>query len=178
MDRPLILAATLALAGCVPAVPAPGAETAAPAAECPPTMGGLVLEAVNEIRIEHGLAPLAAEARLARAALDHTMDQARQGERGVGHVGSDGSSAGERADAAGYRWRYIGENVGAGIATPQAIVAGWMNSASHRATILAPEAVHAGVGYVNEHDGRLNHYWTLVVAAPQDGYEARVGCHP
>lgn len=177
MDRPLILVAALALAGCALPIPSPPPEGAAGGPEeCPPTIGGLVLERVNRVRLEHGLAPLAAEARLAAAALDHTVDQARRGD--IGHVGSDGSGPGERAAGAGYRWRYVAENVGGGMAGPDAVVTGWMNSPPHRSTILSPEAVHGGVGYVHRHDGRLNHYWTLVVAAPRERYEARVVCHP
>lgn len=188
MDRRLTGAglAALALSACGIAIPvareAPGPPPPLPAAEtpgCPSTQGQLALEAINRVRREHGLVALRAEEHLVQAALAHTADQAARGERGVGHIGSDGSAPGDRVAGAGYGWVLVAENVAAGMPTARAAVAGWMNSPPHRATILSPDAVHAGLGYVNRFDGRLNHYWTLVVAAPRDAESVRVlACHP
>ncbi|MCB5271045.1 MAG: CAP domain-containing protein [Candidatus Cloacimonetes bacterium] len=49
----------------------------------------------------------------------------------------------------------VGENIGrfrnsAGTFTPQELVAGWMNSPSHRENILHPDYTHLGVGIVRD----------------------------
>lgn len=188
MGRPLRLAAgaaALTLTACGIAIPVARPEPPAPQIPpattpgCPSAQGQLVLEAINEIRREHGLGALRAEERLAQAALVHTADQAARGAAGVGHIGSDDSAPGDRVSRAGYEWIRVAENVAAGMATARAVVSGWMSSPPHRATILSPEAVHAGVGYVSRLDGHLNHYWTLVVATPRDPARTRVlACHP
>lgn len=179
MVRALILAAALAGApACVAGARAP-ANSGAAGPPCPATHGELLLERVNEIRVAHGLRPVIAEERVVRAAIAHSADQAGRGPDGVGHIGSDGSGPGDRLSATGYRWSLVAENVAAGMAAPRAVVAGWMESPPHRATILDPEAVHAGAGYVGRWDDALGHYWTLVVAAPREGAAARpLGCHP
>lgn len=188
MDRPLSVAAGAAamlMTACGIAIPVareappPRPLPAATTPGCPSTQAQLVLEAINAIRREYGLAAFRAEERLAQAAVAHTADQAARGVSGVGHMGSDGSAPGDRVSRAGYEWVRVAENVAAGMATARAAVNGWMGSPPHRATILSPEAVHAGIGYVNRLDGRLNHYWTLVVAAPRDPDEVDVlACHP
>ena len=180
------LALALIAGGCV--VPNPGGTgdtvDAAPrepgaVPSCPPTRGALVLDRVNAIRAQHGLRRLAAQEGLIAAAAGHSEDLSVQSSDAIGHIGSDGSAPGDRVSAAGYEWRFVGENVAAGIPSPDAVVAGWMNSPPHRATILSPDPEHAGIGYVHTYSGRLNHFWTLVVAAPRDeGEGGVVACHP
>ena len=60
----------------------------------------------------------------------------------------------EMIKAFGLSYRTAGENIAMGYATPAAVVAGWMNSAGHRANILNSSYTKIGVGYVA--DGR---YW-------------------
>ena len=173
------VAGALGTGACGVAIPGEAARAGVEAPPCPATRGQLVLERVNDIRLEHGLEPLTTERRLVDAAVAHTEDQAVPGGAGVGHIGSSGSTPGDRAEALGYAWALVAENVAAGMSTPDSVVAGWMDSPPHRATILSPGAVHAGVGHVHRFDGRLNHFWTLLVAAPRAGSASRpLGCHP
>ena len=138
-----------------------------------------MLDQINAIRLEHGLGTLAAEERLIAAAVGHSADLAGGEPSAVGHIGSDGSAAGDRATRAGYAWSLVAENVAAGPAWPDAVVYAWMNSPPHMGTILSPGAVHAGLGYVRGPEGDLSHYWTLVVAAPRHSGEGyAVACHP
>lgn len=178
MGRSLTVMAVLALGAC--SLPGVGAAPAGARVDgCPATRGQLVLERINDIRREHGLAGVAAEERLVQAALAHTADQASRGSGGVGHIGSDGSAPGDRLTAAGYPWTLVAENVAAGIGSADAVVSGWMDSPPHRATILSPDAIHAGVGHVHRLEAGPGHYWTLLLAAPRDGVAARLaGCHP
>ena len=179
MDRSLIAGVALLLSACVP--PGAGGAGGTPGtggATCAATQGQRVVTEVNRIRASHGLRPLVAEARLITAAARHTEDQAGRGPGGVSHMGSDGSAPGDRLTAAGYPWVRVAENVAGGMATADVVVAGWMDSPPHRGTILSPEAEHIGVGYVARPGDALGHYWTLVVAAPRTGYEARAtACH-
>jgi uncharacterized protein YkwD len=103
---------------------------------------------INAQRARHGLQPLRHSTRLARAAgrLSRAMVQARF----FSHVGRDGSTVTSRARSAGYRRHAaLGETIawGAGrLARPGAIVATWMASPPHRATILTPGFSEVGLG--------------------------------
>ncbi len=64
-----------------------------------------------------------------------------------------------RADLAGYPWVAIGENVAQGQRTPKQVVAAWMKSPSHRATLLSTDYREIGVAYVSSRKGR---YWVQI----------------
>lgn len=126
-----------------------------------------VLNLINQERNNAGLSPLLWHPQLDSAAEGHSQDMALQDFRG--HTGSDGSSISDRITAAGYEWSQVAENIGAGYATPEAVVQGWMNSPPHRAHIMDPNLEHIGVGYYYlENDTgseNWNHYWTLTFGA-------------
>jgi uncharacterized protein YkwD len=65
----------------------------------------------------------------------------------------------QRIQAAGYHWAGAGENIGAGYTSPEAMVAGWMNSPGHRANILNPHFNDVGFGM-------SHNYWTADFATP------------
>ena len=123
-----------------------------------------MLAAINDVRRERGLEPLVAEESLMRAAQAHARDMALNGF--VGHRGSDGAGLEGRLARAGYPYRRVAENVAAGTETPEATVAGWMDSAGHRRNILSPGLREAGIGYgaapVVDAAG-YRHYWALVL---------------
>ena len=106
---------------------------------------------LNGERADHGLPPLTVEARLSRAAARHAADMVARSY--FAHEGADGSDIKERIQATGYlpsdqRW-VIGENLAWGtgaLATPEAIVNAWMNSAGHRANVLHAEYREIGFG--------------------------------
>ena len=79
------------------------------------------------------------------------------------HTGSAGSDVGARATAAGYNWNTIGENIGSGSVTPEAMMDLWMNSDGHRANILSPNYTELGVG-IDEQGMTL---WVQVFGRPQ-----------
>lgn len=109
--------------------------------------------------------PLRLDARLADAASAHARDMARHGF--LRHEGSDGSSPGERATRAGYRWRSIAENVAAGQATARQVVQEWLRSPVHCAALMGADFTEMGVAYaVNiESDGGI--YWSQKLGRPQ-----------
>lgn len=124
-----------------------------------------LLALVNAERTARGLGEVAMDARLAAAARAHSGDMAERDF--FAHQGPDGSGLGARLAGAGYRWRMMAENIAAGEATPEATVAGWMESDGHRHNILTAGFVDAGIGYAfRQHDGgtvRYRHYWTLIL---------------
>ena len=81
------------------------------------------------------------------------------------HAGAGSSSAGDRARAAGYRWRFVAENVAWGQEDAPRVVAGWGASAPHRRNILSKDAKEIGV--VLRHGKTGQAYWTLLLAASQ-----------
>jgi hypothetical protein len=122
-----------------------------------------VLELINEHRAAAGLTPLVRVAELEAAALGHSQDMA--GGDFMSHAGSNGSSAGQRITAAGYRWTRYGENVAVGYPSAESVVAAWMQSPGHRANILNAAFRHMGAAVVFRADGRYGYYWTLDLAS-------------
>ncbi|MGB8858820.1 MAG: CAP domain-containing protein [Ilumatobacteraceae bacterium] len=119
------------------------------------------VDGINAARAGAGAAPLTIDTRLAKAASEHSADQARQ--QRLSHVGPDGTNAGSRLATVGYRWTTWGENVAAGQADCDTVVAAWLASSAHRANILNSAFQHVGVGLVLGENGVP--YWTMDLAA-------------
>lgn len=108
--------------------------------------------------------PLRLDGRLAAAASAHAQDMARHGF--VRHEGSDGSSPGERATRAGYRWRSIAENVAGGQTTARQVVQEWLRSPVHCAALMRPELTEMGLAYAVDLDSEAGIYWSQKLARP------------
>lgn len=121
-----------------------------------------VLTLVNNYRSQAGLKPLRLNSLLTTAAQAHSQDMALNDY--FSHTGFNGSTADERISATGYNYAAIGENIAAGFATPEGVVAAWMDSPGHRANILHPVLKEMGLGfYFLESDTGSNnyrYYWT------------------
>jgi len=110
-----------------------------------------ILCLINRERSLAGERPLVPAASLTAAAQSHSDDM------GFGdyfaHVSPRGETPADRMRAIGYlkvgQGYEVGENIAFGtgsLATPQAIVAGWMASPGHRANILDADFRDTGVG--------------------------------
>ena len=64
----------------------------------------------------------------------------------------------QRATAAGYAWRSLGENIAAGQTSPDQAVGDWMSSSGHKANILG-NYENVGFGFGQAH-GKW--WWTAV----------------
>jgi uncharacterized protein YkwD len=132
-----------------PATPPPTASTPAPVAGTRLTCNlsnfqADMLAAVNAHRRTgascgaRGSFPAVAEltwnANLAQAAAAHSEDMVTR--NFFSHTGSSGSSVGDRATAAGYLWRSVGENIAAGQPDVAAVVDAWMKSDGHCANLM------------------------------------------
>ena len=147
---------------------APAPSDPAPSDPLPTTVAAQLLAQVNAARVDGQVCgdlgafapthPLALEARLTAAAQDHSEDMhARQK---MSHTGSDGSNPGERIARTGYVFASWGENVAAGYASVDAVMAGWLGSDGHCANLMNPGFTEFGAG----ESGR---YWTQVFARPR-----------
>jgi uncharacterized protein YkwD len=118
-----------------------------------------VLTLVNGLRLERGLRELVLDAALADAARSHSDEMARHGY--VGHTSLDGREPADRVRSRGRTYRRLGENIQrnddfddpAGTA-----VRSWLDSRSHRTTMLLPEFQGTGVGCAV--DARCRVYFT------------------
>lgn len=124
-----------------------------------------MLGRLNAIRTEHRLMALSIDDRLNKAAQLHSDDMADRDF--FDHQTPDGARMTDRADAFGYRWRLLLENIAAGQDSSAAAVDGWMHSEGHRAAILNANGRDAGMGYTFRPEDRgtvtMRHYWTLLI---------------
>ena len=108
--------------------------------------------------------PLALSDTLQRAALAHARDMAEHSS--LSHSGSGGSTPAERATRAGYQWRHVAENIASGQATPEQVVAEWLDSPRHCGNLMSPDYSEMGVAYAVERQSERGIYWAQLFAAP------------
>jgi len=123
-----------------------------------------VIDLTNRERSARGLMPLRCNSRLMQAALWMAQDMADHDY--FGHTDSLNRDSRARVLAFNYEYSYVAENIGAGYSTPEAVFDGWMNSPSHRASILSAQVTEIGVGYGMKTTSTYTHYWTMTVADP------------
>lgn len=133
-----------------------------------------LLAATNAARAEHGLAPLAPDRGLARAAAGHARELA---ERGVlTHASTDPSRRrpADRVARAGVELVEVGENLAAmsGADVVERTVAGWLDSPGHRRNLLNGAYTH--VGHAVARAGRIRWIVQVLGARPLERREAGV----
>ncbi|MEV7751324.1 MULTISPECIES: CAP domain-containing protein [Streptomyces] len=136
--------------------PAPTASSTPTPAATATTASGVtaqIVQLVNAERAKAGCQPLTLNAKLTKAAQEHSADMAAH--QNMSHTGSDGSDPGTRITQAGYTWSAYGENVAYGYSTAAEVMAGWMASPGHRANILNCGYQEIGVGLAQP-----DSYWT------------------
>ena len=122
-----------------------------------------ILLLVNQVRAEYGLSPLTYNPALATAAQGHANFIAQNAI--YSHIGVNGSTWQDRAEAAGYIG-HAGENlVGGTRLTPQQGVIWWRNSAIHFSNILNPSWTEMGVGFAV---GNGQNFYVTVFGTPHN----------
>ncbi|MCZ7575498.1 MAG: CAP domain-containing protein [Ardenticatenaceae bacterium] len=142
--------------------PLPAPSPTATATPSPPDQSPqeqAIVTRINAERAARDLPPLAVAPELIQAARRHSRDMAEH--HLTGHIGSDGSTPGQRIREAGYNWSTENEIIGWGFADPEAMVAWWMNDKLHREIVLSTAYKDLGVGYVTEPSSDWIHYWTV-----------------
>jgi uncharacterized protein YkwD len=161
----LALAYVGVLACSAPASPEDPQEVASPVPATPPSdVTAAVVDLTNVERTRAGLAALAANASLMRAAQIHAEQMAQF--RRLDHVlpEADHPRPEDRLAAVAYRWQAYAENVAFGQRTAAEAVSGWMQSSGHRANIMNATYTEMGAGYARDPDGRP--YWVQVFGKP------------
>lgn len=124
-----------------------------------------VVRLVNQHRNEHGLKPLIINKDLTQAARYHALDMGSKNY--FSHDTQNNSSISSKKSIPFYeRVREffktrvaLGENIGGGYTSPEAVVRGWMNSKGHRENILHSGWTSIGVGYIKVDHSVYGHYW-------------------
>ena len=125
-----------------------------------------MLDMVNQQRHAVGAGPLTLDVQCNEAAHVQASDQATH--LFMGHVGSDGSTVGDRLTRTGFKWDGVAENAAEGYNTVEEVMAGWVQSSGHYANIV--NAKYTRFGYSQQKGSDGNFYWTQVFAHPQTGY--------
>lgn len=141
--------AALLIVAAGPASLDPPEIPAAPDPADPGEAEGLVVEAINALRREHGLAPLAPSPELQGVARSHSADMLARST--LAHVLPGSGDLPDRLRRAGIRYRAALENVAKG-RTARAAHAVAAESPAHRDNMLSPAATRVGVGIAR---GRL-----------------------
>lgn len=145
-----------------------------PTAEASNTVAKRVLQLVNEARTRARMCGdkrfaaagrLKLNATLSETSLAHAADMAQHSN--MDHTGSDGSTPGDWATRAGYRWRSVGENIAAGQTTPEAAVKSWIKSPPHCANLMAPQFTEMGVAYSVDKASKAGIYWAQLLGTPR-----------
>jgi uncharacterized protein YkwD len=108
--------------------------------------------------------PLGTDPLLKCAARRHSLDMIQRSF--FDHVSPDGVTPDTRIIATGYAFRGMGENIAAGVTTPEAVVQGWMDSDPHCRNIMVPNFEELGVGLARTPNGQFKLYWTQVFGTP------------
>ena len=122
---------------------------------------------INAYRRQNGLVELTYSGNLEDAGYDYARRMWR--EDFFDHVAPDGSAPADRAEAAGFCHRYVGENIAYGlngVTTATAAMSGFKNSPPHNENLLNPNWRFVGVGYLRI-DGFLGdeYWWVQMFAA-------------
>jgi uncharacterized protein YkwD len=108
--------------------------------------------------------PLQPAAQLASAARGHARQMAERGF--FQHVDPEGRGSRERAAAAGFRGA-VAENLAWGQSTAEQVLAAWLQSPGHCATLMSPNHQLLGVGYAG--GARSKPLWVLMVGQGVSG---------
>lgn len=118
-----------------------------------------VLTLVNYERSQRGIAPL----RLSRELMNASAIRVDEITRLFSHTRPNGQPCSSLIRDGAYT---VGENIAAGLQTPEAVVEQWMNSPGHRANILNSDYEELGVGYTYKPDSEYHHYWVQMFRRP------------
>jgi uncharacterized protein YkwD len=125
-----------------------------------------LLARVNAERRAHRLPPLLPDPRLDEAAQRHAEDMLARAY--YDHTSPEGAGPRERAEAAGYRARRLGENIAKGLFSPAEAVERWLASSGHRRNILSRAFTAIGSGLACGDNARgFEVIWVQDFAAPE-----------
>ncbi|MBU6957013.1 CAP domain-containing protein [Pseudomonas sp. CVAP len=107
--------------------------------------------------------PLTWNAALGTAAQGHSRAMAN--DNYFAHQDPNGDMPWDRAKAAGYGGRQIGENIAAGQRSPDKAMEGWLASPGHCAILMNPMFTQVGAAYAANSRSDNGIYWTMLFGA-------------
>ena len=147
------------------------------------------LEEVNKARSKnqvcgekgffHATTSLEWSDKLYKSSYEHTQDLIES--KTFNHIGSGTksdwtgyslykqSTFQERIETYGYRWKYIGENLGGGteIDAPKKMVDGWLASDNHCINLMNPDYTEMGMAMIKDESSLYTYYWTQNLGKPK-----------
>jgi uncharacterized protein YkwD len=102
---------------------------------------------INNHRVAMGMNALQSVSLVQDVARAHSAHMIVHDPAFFDHVNPEGDRPADRAAQAGVASSSYSENIAAGYATAESVVAAWLASEGHRANIENPEWTHTGVGY-------------------------------
>jgi uncharacterized protein YkwD len=121
-----------------------------------------VVALTNQLRQQHGCAPLAISPALSLAAQQHSQEMADNNY--FSHVDLGGHHPDWRARQAGYTGSAGAENIAAGYTTAEEVVMAWYNETppndGHRLNLLNCSLTEVGIGYAVNPSSKYRSYWT------------------
>ncbi|MGB0552295.1 MAG: CAP domain-containing protein [Alphaproteobacteria bacterium] len=134
--------------------------------------GLAILDEINALRRQHGLAPVRLEPRLTVEARAHARDMARHDYLDT-HL-PNGDKFETRLNRAGYTYKRMFVKLAAGFPTPLGVVARWASQKATRRQLLDKRFADVGLGYaakpVSRSTERLDHFWVLTLAEPSRAF--------
>lgn len=120
-----------------------------------------LLTLTNRYRSSLKIKPLKLNRELTQSAQLHAQAMATLDF--FGHTSLDGSTPIDRARANNYNYFTVGENIGAGLATPQSVLNAWIASPPHKANLRGRIYKDIGIGFyfLPDDTGTTNYryYW-------------------
>ncbi|MFN2632964.1 MAG: CAP domain-containing protein [Thermoanaerobaculia bacterium] len=136
------------------------------------TIRAALLARVNLERVAAGLQTVRPQPLLDETAWRHARDMLARSY--YGHDSPEGTTALDRSKRAGYKPRYIGENIARGQYSPQEVMDGWMGSDLHREHILGNLFSETGSAVaIGKNANGYQVLWVQVFGRPRDLLPAR-----
>lgn len=108
-----------------------------------------IFDISNMMRVRHELKPLEWDEKTSEVALAHSVDMFESQE--FSHTSQKNGELSDRLEAGEVFYQLAGENIAANYTDAPAVMEGWLNSESHRETLLNGEFTHLGVGVYQLH---------------------------
>ncbi|WP_163150006.1 CAP domain-containing protein [Anoxybacillus sp. MB8] len=108
-----------------------------------------IFDITNVMRVRHGVPPLTWDERVAKVAYEHSKDMAEN--KFFAHESPTTGDLKQRLMKANIPFEVAGENIAAEYIDAPAVVEAWLNSRSHRQTLLNEKLTHLGVGVYKRH---------------------------
>jgi len=124
------------------------------------------MQAINVVRRAHGKPPLSPDPLLQQAASNQARLMASRNE--LSHDFGPGYTLRERIDAVGFEGQ-VGENLAGGQHTLEDALEGWLDSGSHRATLLRSDYTHFGLAVARaatRGPAGYDIYWAMLLGTP------------